>query len=95
MLRCTVQARPLHPTRWPPYPIPGAQADAVRQAVGRLAQLAGILLMAAGVLVTAGSAFAVLARALPLRTMLAQPGVWFGVVVVVAGVAVLRSARTR
>ena len=61
----------------------------------RVAQLAGIVLMAAGVLVGAGSAFAVLARALPVGSMLVQPGLWAGVVAVVAGVAVLRSARTR
>jgi len=61
----------------------------------RLAQLAGIVLMVAGVLVAAASAFAVLARALPVSAMLAQPGLWAGVVAVVAGVAVLRSAQTR
>ena len=61
----------------------------------RLAQLAGIVLIVAGVLVGAGSAFAVLARALPVGSMLVQPGLWAGVVAVVAGVVVLRSARMR
>jgi GAF domain-containing protein len=60
-----------------------------------LARVAGMVLTAAGVLMVGGACFAVLARARPAGAMLAQPGLWAGVISVVAGVAVLRSARTR
>jgi sigma-B regulation protein RsbU (phosphoserine phosphatase) len=60
-----------------------------------LARLAGMALTAAGLLVVGGASFAVLARALPVGAILAQPGLWAGVVCVVAGIAVLRSARMR
>jgi sigma-B regulation protein RsbU (phosphoserine phosphatase) len=60
-----------------------------------LARLAGMVLTAAGVLMVGGASFAVLARALPVGAMLVRPGLWAGVVCVVAGMAVLGSARAR
>jgi GAF domain-containing protein len=60
-----------------------------------LARVAGVILTGAGVLMVGGAWFGVLARALPVGAMLAQPGLWAGVISVVAGVAVLAGARTR
>jgi len=60
-----------------------------------LARVAGGILTGAGVLMVGGAWFAALARALPVGTVVAQPGLWAGVISVVAGVAVLASARTR
>src|SRR5262249_39214800 len=60
-----------------------------------LARVAGMVLIAAGVLMVGAACFASLARARPIGAMLARRGLWAGVISIVAGVAVLRSARTR
>ncbi|HEV7734293.1 MAG TPA: GAF domain-containing protein [Candidatus Binatia bacterium] len=61
----------------------------------RLVRMTGTVLIVGGVLVAGLSAFAVLARALPIGALLTQPGLIAGVVAVVAGVAVIRTVRGR